>query len=253
MVSAYRSGHAWTGTLPSMPGQVIEYRFRADIIAPDNLANPDPGDRPYAGSWYLGAHTHFDWRGFDVSAGADVVITGEQSGLRNFQSGVHDTLSMPRMDVENYQVEDGVYLNAVVELARDVAFAGGAIRPFVELQAGVENLARAGFDVTLGDFGQGGWRTRDPVTGQRVEGIDGELSSGWSFLVGGDIAYVDSSVFLPSAAGFEVEETRTRLRAGVNYGFGSSNIFYGVTYMSEEFVGQSEGQLVGSLSIGIDF
>lgn len=250
-ISAFR-GPGWTGDLPTQPGRIMEYRLRADVIAPDNLADPAPGDRLYAGSWWIGAHTHFQWSGFDVTAGGDLVVTGEQSGIRSIQSRLHDAFSMPRMDVEDHQVEDGIYLHATVEIARDIAFAGGAVRPFVEIQAGARTLARAGVDVTLGQFGQGGLRMRDPVTGQRVAGISG-TDAGWSALVGADLAHVESSVFLPEDRGYSVEDTRGRLRAGVNYGFGRSNLFYGLTYLSEQFEGQPDGQVVGSLSLNLRF
>lgn len=252
-VSAFR-GPAWDGALPSQPFEIMEYRFRGEAIAPDNLTTPAPGDRLYAGTWWLGAHTHYDLRGFEVTAGADIAVTGEQSGIRSLQSSIHDLFSMPRVGLENYQVEDGVYLHGTLEVARSLRWDGGEFRPFVELQGGVENLARAGFDVTFGTLGQGGLRVRDPITGQRIAGITNIADEGgWSFLFGADTAYVESSVFLPEDRGFQVEEARHRVRAGANYGFGQSNVFYGVTWLSEEFVGQPEAQLVGSLSIDIRF
>lgn len=252
-VSLFR-GQSWSGALPDQFGAIMEYRFRGEVIAPDNLANPAAGDRLYAGTWWLGAHSHLNMGGLNVTVGADLAITGEQTGIRNMQSGIHDALSMPRMDVEDFQVENGVYLHGTLEVARSMRFASGEIRPFVELQAGVETMARAGFDLTLGDLGNGGLRTRDPITGQRLAAIDGEFSDGgWSFLLGADTAYVASSIFLPEDRGYEVEDARHRVRAGVNYGFGGNNVFYGIAYMSEEFVGQAEGQLVGSLSVDIRF
>jgi len=39
----------------------------------------------------------------------------------------------------------------------------------------------------------------------------------------------------------------------MNYAVGFSNIFYGLTYLSEEFVGQPEGQTVGSLTVDLQF
>jgi len=252
-VSAIR-GPAWDGQLPAQPFQIMEYRFRGEAITPENTINPAPGDRLYAGTWWLGAHTHFDWQGLDVTAGADIAVTGEQSGIRGLQASVHDLLSMPRIDLEDYQVDDGVYLHGTLEVARSLRWSSGEIRPFVELQAGVETLARAGFDLTFGTLGQNALRVRDPNTGQRIAAVpSAEGLGGWSFLMGADTAYVDSSVFLPGNRGFEVEQSRHRARAGVNYGFGYSNIFYGVTWLSEEFVGQREPQTVGSLSIDIRF
>lgn len=251
-VSAFR-GESWSGALPSRAFALMEYRFRGEVMAPDNLARPAARDRLYAGSLWAGAHTHLAWRGFEVTAGADLVVTGEQSGIRRLQSQIHSWFSMPRMNVERHQVDNGAYLHGTVELARSVTFGWGEIRPFLELQAGVETLARTGFDLTIGKLGRGGLRTRDPITGQRLAGISGLDDGGWSFLLGADLARVEQSIFLPSSRGYTVEPTRHRLRAGVNYGFGASNLFYGVTYMSEEFTAQPEGQLVGSLSLVIPF
>jgi hypothetical protein len=251
-VSAFR-GHSWSGALPVQPFEIMEYRFRGEVMAPDNLARPAAGDRLYAGSLWFGAHTHLDWRGLEVTAGADLVVTGEQTGIRRLQSQVHDWFSMPRMNVANHQVDNGAYLHGTMELARSMALGWGEIRPFLEVQAGVETLARAGVDLTFGAMGQGGLRARDPITGQRIAGIAGLNDGGWSVLLGGDLAQVEHSIFLPSSRGYTVEPTRHRLRAGVNYGFGTSNLFYGVTYMSEEFTAQPEGQLVGSLSLVLEF
>jgi hypothetical protein len=250
--SAFR-GEVWTGRLPTRPFGLMEYRLRGEVMAPVSLSNPVPGDRLYAGTWWLGAHTHFDWQGFEVSAGADIAITGEQSGIRQFQGWLHDNLSMPRVSIGGHQVDDSIYLHGTLEVARSLTWQMGEIRPFVEVQAGAETMARAGIDLTFGNLGRGGLRSRDPITGQRIEGIVGDTDGGWSFLLGADVAAVDQSVFLPEDRGYEAEDVRRRLRAGINYGFGSSNIFYGVTYMSEEFVGQPTGQLVGSLSLGLRF
>ncbi len=251
-VSRFR-GPEWTGTLPTRPFDILEYRVRADIRAPDNLNNPAPGDRLYAATWWIGVHTHFDWHGFDVASGLDVAITGEQSGLRSFQQSIHDTFSMPRVNIGSaQQVDDGFFLHGTLEVARDIEFEMGAVRPFLELQGGVETLARAGVDVTFGSLGSDGLRTRDPVTGQRVSGIT-DTRGGWSGLFGADFAYVHASEFFPTNRGPTLEDTRTRVRAGVNYGIGTGNLFYGVTYLSEEFVGQSEGQMVGSLTLDFRF
>ena len=39
-------------------GDLIEYRLRAEIIAP-RRGTAAPGDRPYVGAVPMGAHTHF--------------------------------------------------------------------------------------------------------------------------------------------------------------------------------------------------
>ena len=246
-------GSGWDGGLPMRMGEIMEYRFRGETITPANINRPAAGDRLYAGVLSVGAHTYFTWQGLEAALGADVMVLGEQSGVRHMQEAVHDVFSLVSPNVQNFQVENGVYLHGTFELGQEIDLGGARIRPFVEVQAGVETLARIGFDLTIGDYGLDGLRVRDSMTGQRITAIDGGIDQGFSFLLGGDMAYVDSSRYLPSDRGYEVEEARYRLRAGVNYAFGSSNIFYGLTHLSEEFVGQPEGQTIGSVSFGFQF
>ena len=246
-------GSSWDGHLPLRMGEIMEYRFRGEVIAPDNTNNPAPGDRLFAGVLSVGAHTHFTWHGLEMALGADIVAMGEQTGVRHLQEVVHDLFSLQSNNLENYQVDNGVYLHGTMEIGHTFDLGPGELRPFVELQAGVETMARVGFDVTFGGYGQGGLRLRDVTTGQRISAIDNENDHGFSLMLGGDYAWVDSSRYLPADRGYTPEETRYRLRAGVNYAFGYSNIFYGLTYLSEEFVGQSDGQTLGSVTIALEF
>lgn len=251
-VSGFWGRDGWNGNLPSDPLALMEYRFRGEIIAPDNLAAPAAGDRRYAPALYLGATTHFDYRGLEVAAGADLVLTGDNSGLMGFHDGVHRMFGGSDVNLSNFMIDDGIYLNATVEGARTLEWGAASVRPFVEAQAGVETLVRAGADIRLGNFDDEALLIRDATTGQRVVGVPGDNGGGWSFSAGADIAYVNNSVLLPST-GPDAEDMRFRLRGGVNHAFGPSNFFYGITYLSEEFVGQDEGQLVGSLSLMLRF
>jgi hypothetical protein len=246
-------GPAWGGQLPLRVGEIMEYRFRGEVITPASISNPAPGDRLYAGVLSVGAHTHFGWNGFEVALGADIVAMGEQTGIRHLQEVMHEAFSLQSSRVEHFQVGNGVYLHGTLEIGREFSFGPGRVRPFLELQAGVETLARLGFDLTVGNYGQSGLRLRDVITGHRVSAIDSPDDHGFSFLLGGDYAWVDSSRYLPSDRGYTPEDSRYRLRAGVNYAFGHSNVFYGLTYLSEEFVGQSEGQTIGSVTVALEF
>ncbi|WP_168193098.1 lipid A-modifier LpxR family protein [Rhodophyticola sp. CCM32] len=244
-------GPEWQGQLTPHLGDVVEYRFRGEAISPDNLQNPSPSDRLYAGILSFGAHLHFDFHGYDVTAGADLIAVGEQTRIDEFQSALHDVVGLQQINIDNFQIHNAFYLHGTLEVARDLQFSRGSVRPFVELQVGAEDMIRAGVDVTIGGFGDGGLRVRDVVSGQRVNAINGLEGKDFSFLLGGDVAYVDSSKYLPEERGYQVEDTRYRLRFGINYRLrNDANIFYGATYLSEEFVGQPEGQFVGSLSIG---
>ncbi|MEM1273039.1 MAG: lipid A-modifier LpxR family protein [Pseudomonadota bacterium] len=251
---SWMRGQGWSGSLPEMPGQIIEFRFRADVISPVDLTMPAAPERLYAGTLSAGAHLHFGWRGYEVAAGADILAIGEQTGLSSFQSSLHDQFGFPDVEISGYEVDDQFLLHATGEAGRTFDLGPVNARPFVEIQAGVETLARAGVDLTFGAFGEGALLVRDVSTGQRYIAIENDTPSGLSFVLGGDIAYVADSFYLPSSEGFELEDTRYRLRAGVNSDFGVfASGFYGLTYLSEEFEGQSEGQLVGSINIRFEF
>ncbi|MEM9319885.1 MAG: lipid A-modifier LpxR family protein [Pseudomonadota bacterium] len=247
-------GTAWDGELPDRPGDILEFRFSATIISPEDLTDPGAGERLYAGTLSAGIHTHFDWRGFDVSAGAGVAVLGEQTGLRGLQTDFHDQFGLPRIDInDTQQVDDQVRAHATVEIGRDIAVGGVELRPYVELQAGIETLARAGMDLTIGRIGETGLMLRDVTTGQRYVAIDSARPTGYSAVLGADFTYIADSFYLPSSGPVEAEETRFRLRGGLEADLGLGSTFFGVTYLSEEYVGQSEGQVVGSLNIRLDF
>jgi hypothetical protein len=176
----WRSGHVrvsllrgqrWRDALPAQPFELMEYRFRGEIIAPDNLAAPAPGDRLYAPSWWLGATTHFGWSGNDVAAGADLVMVGPQTGHR-----ADPQLDPPVFRQQSDQParrQPGLGRLLPRRPCRDRARHRAQLRrgaSFLEVRAGVETLARVGVDLTIGTLGQDGLRLRDQVSGQRVAG-----------------------------------------------------------------------------------
>jgi hypothetical protein len=249
-------GNRWRDQLPSQPFELMEYRFRGEVIAPDNLSAPAPGDRLYAPSWWLGATTHFGWSGYDVAAGADLVMVGPQTGIEGIHSAIHEAFgNVPINLPPANQVSNGIYLDAHAEVGRGIALSFGEVRPFVEVRAGVETLARVGVDVTVGTLGQGGLRLRDQVSGQRVAALNGSRkrsAAGRSWSVRTRPMSPPRCICRTTGAPSS-RSMRHRLRAGVNFGIGDSNFFYGVTYLSEEFEGQPEGQVVGTLSVDIRF
>lgn len=245
-------GPEWTGRLPDRPGVILEYRGRAEIVAPANLARPGPGDRRYAGILSAGVHTHFAWAGGEARLGLDIVGTGPATGLGSFQNWVHKALDVPQPDLSN-QLPNRVHPMLSGEYGREVTLGGGArLRPFVEAQAGFETLARAGFDLTLGGHGRGALLLRDPVTGLRYAGIRGEPAPGLSAVVGADIARVWDSALLP-APGPAPRGTRTRLRAGLHWQGERSELFWGISRLSPEFAGQPKGQTVGAMRLRLRF
>ena len=248
-------GRGWNGALPENFGDIIEFRFGGEIIAPRKLNDSGPGDRPYAGAMSWGLHTHVQRGATSISTGADLVAIGPMTGLDDFQSWLHDLVGIPgpSASVRAAQIANQWLPRAVIEIGRDIDLGPGSrLRPFVEGRAGDETLLRAGFDFTFGGFGSGDLLVRDWVTGQRFRAVGGQ-EPGVSFMAGADVAKVFDSVYLPSSRGFQTTDMRSRVRAGLHWQGEKSSMFYGLTWLGEEFAGQSEGQLVGAVTLSLRF
>ncbi|AXI47790.1 DUF2219 domain-containing protein [Sulfitobacter sp. SK012] len=248
-------GPTWQGQVPQGFGELIELRLSAEVLAPDNLETPDVGDRPYAGSITIGAHTHFGWNGFDMSTGADLVLTGSGTGLGSLQREFHELFGMqvPSDEVLDNQIS-GIDPTLVVEMARTLDLSDQVtLRPFLEGRAGAETFVRAGFDLTLGNIGQGELLIRENTTGQRYRVIQNSDNGGFSFVVGADMAQVAKSIYLPEDQGFDLTGSRDRVRAGVHWQGDSASAFYGLTWLGKEFEGQDDDQVVGSIRVNFRF
>lgn len=236
-------------------GDILEFRFRGDLFTPEDLVVPDRSDRPYAAALSFGLHTHFSVYGWDVSMGADLVVTGEQTLLPDLQAAIHSVIGVaePSDAVLALQLPNNLHGSVTGEFARAYSLSDRATaRPFFEVQAGVETLARVGVDLHFGSFAQETFKVRDVATGQRYL-IGQTPGAGWSAVLGADIAYVDRSLFLPSSSGVELTDIRGRLRGGVHFQTERMNVFYGLTWLSKEFDSQSSGQLLGSLRVAFLF
>jgi len=251
VVSHLRSRQAYDGTALSF-GDIIEYRLRAEIIAP-RAGIGEAGERPYVGALSIGAHTHFGLGDFDASVGADVTAVGPQTGLDDFQTRFHDALDLPLPSQTN-QLDDDVFISATAEISQTVEIGYGVtVRPFAEAQTGAEDILRVGGDLMFGTSARSDLMVRDVVTGQLYRGTNGP-GNGLSYVVGADFAAVAGSVYLPEDQGYVASDTRTRARAGVHYQVDDdTSFFYGMTYLSEEYEGQPEGQIVGSLKLNFNF
>ncbi|MEH6523098.1 lipid A-modifier LpxR family protein [Sulfitobacter sp.] len=249
-------GSQWDGKAPNKFGDLIELRLSSEILAPDNLTRAAAGDRAYAGALSIGAHTHFTWQGLDAALGADMVVTGSDTGLGTFQRAVHKVLGVrqPSQVTLNDQISNGFHPTVVAELGRDLLIAPRVhLRPFLEGRAGAETMVRVGMDLTFGSVGVGELLVRENVTGHRYRVIADEEATGFSFLLGADIAHVSDSIYLPEEDGFELTDSRDRVRAGVHWQGERATAFYGLTYLGEEFEAQKEGQVVGSIHINLSF
>lgn len=248
-------GYRWDGQPPARLGELLELRLQGQIIAPANSQRPAAGDRPFAGALSVGLHSHASRGAYDLSLGADMVLTGPQTGLDDLQDVLHDVFSMPKTSagVKAQQIGDHVYPTVVAEAGREMRLGErGTLRPFVEARAGDETLVRLGADLTFGAVGLGELLVRESITGQRYRVISGE-APGLTFVLGADAAYVADSVYLPESRGYEVTHMRDRVRAGLHWQGPIAAAFYGVTWLGKEFDAQPEGQIVGSVRWQMQF
>jgi len=255
MLSLVR-GPDWTGARPETPGAILEYRLRAEIIAPRYLTGPGSDDRAFVGALSAGLHSHWRQGGWEMSLGLDLVALGPQTGLDELQSGFHDLFDVAGASefVIANQAADGLFPTALAEAAWPVTLAPSAsLRPFIEGQIGVEDLVRGGADLLIGEAGQGALKLRDPVTGHLLHAVMQD-ERGWSLALGADIAAIGDSAYFPAEFGTQASRTRWRVRAGGHWQDGArTSAFYGLTWLSPEFDGQPEGQLVGSVKLNFNF
>ncbi|MEM9240559.1 MAG: lipid A-modifier LpxR family protein [Pseudomonadota bacterium] len=247
----------WTGQAPARFGELIELRINGEIVGPANVIAPAALDRRYGQALSFGLHTHFQPGAVDYALGVDAVVTGSQVGLDNVQDFVHIFLGGRDASpgVLASQLSNGIHANAVFEAGRRFQLGTATqLRPFLEARAGTETLARVGFDLTFGHFGSSGLLVRTPTSGQRLSAVEDTPYSGFSLLLGADVAYVDSSIYIASNAPVRLEDYRARARAGLHWrSQAGTAAFYGVTWLSEEFNTQPEGQVVGSLQLRVKF
>ncbi len=240
--------------MPARFGEILEFRARAEIIAPERLDVVPRGDRRYAGVLSLGVHSHFDLGGFETSLGADLVLTGPQTRLDDVQSFLHDVVGYPEPLVARTQIPNGTYPTLVAEIGRSLRLAPAVtLRPFAEAQVGVETLVRAGVDLSFGHYGEDALMLRDPVSGQRYRAVAGDLVPGLTFTLGGDVARVFDSALLPDGGAAPRKDSRTRLRAGLAWQGKAASVFYGLTWLGKEFETQREAQMVGAFSLTLRF
>jgi len=249
-------GSEWSGRLPRRFGALLELRINGQVVGPENPAMPAPLDRRYGQALSFGVHTHFQPGAIAWSVGADLVATGPQTGLDHMQEALHDVLGGRDASpaVKAAQIGNDLHPTLVVEAGREFALGTAMrLRPFVEARAGIETLLRAGADLTVGRFGEGGLLVRAPVTGQRFSAVAGTPYSGFSAMFGADIARVADSEFYP-AGPVRPRKTRAGARAGLHWrSHAGTSIFYGLTWLGREFATQREAQVVGSVQLRVKF
>ncbi len=240
--------------LPARFGQFIEVRARLEMINPEFVALPFPAnDRPYVGVLSLGVASHVQRGNSLQSLGFDLVMIGPSTGVSDIQNWVHTFQNPINPQIVANQLPDALYPTLSYEYAKEFTAGIAALRPFADVQIGVESFVRAGFDLTLARAPALGFRLRNSLTGQRIPALNPSGTGQLSLGLGADIAYVRSSAYLPASSGATLSPVRTRLRAGVFYQGRRFDLFYGASWHSPEFTAQREGQVIGTFSLGVRF
>ena len=248
-------GPGWRGQLPAQPFRLMEFRLTGDAVAPASLALPAPNDRRYAGVLGFGLHSQFDWRGVETDIGGDLFLTGPQSGVSAFQDWLHHRLGVTGGEASYAnQIGNAAWPTVSAEIGKSFALGQHrSLRPYATAMVGLESWVRLGGDYSFGHFGQGAVMVRDMTTGQRYRTVAGDRTTGFSFSLGGDVAHVFSSRLMPAGGNVVASNIRERLRAGVHWQGVNDAVFYGLTWLGPEYVGQPGGQLVGSLHFQLQF
>src|SRR5690606_21612301 len=137
-------------------------------------------------------------------------------GIGAAQRAIHEFLSLPVPTVLGDQIGNAVHPTVTAEAGHTFHLSDRAsLRPFAEASAGVETLVRVGADVLFGPAAQRDLMLRDVTTGQRYRVTRGGYP-GVSLGLGGDVAHVFDSAYLPSGQGYSPTDLRVRLRAGLH-------------------------------------
>lgn len=247
-------GPAWEGEVPGWEDRLLEYRFRAEILAPSSLYGEGSDDRPAAGALSFGLHAHFAALGGEVSAGADLTATGPGFGVLSALDRFHTLVSAPNPsdEVLDGQIGNGIHPSVTLEFARPLRLSPAVtLRPFAGAEAGVEDLGRIGMDVIWGAVGHQDLWLRDLPSGQLYRGVEG-AAGGFALVAGADVAAVGDSLWLPDES--QAEDQRLRARAGVHWQIAPRmSAFYGLSYLSPEIRSQDEGQVTGQLKLNFNF
>ncbi len=237
-------------------GNITELRLRAEIISPYT-----PGrqamDRDYANAIGLGAYTIGKSGALGYRLGGEMLITGDQTHLRDIQRGFHKIFGggngYGQTGTDYYRLEDGVHGLVQGEVWSSLgAPQVWEVRPYASAKAGYETAATAGVDVILGPAAHNPYWTRDEITGTPIA-VDGQNNHGFSWIVGADVTQLKDSIYFADHSDVRPEKTRTRARAGVQWRSDPFSVFFGQAWLSKEFEGQIEAQRLGVLAIDFTF
>ena len=175
---------------------------------------PSLKDRRYAGVLLAGLHSHFALGSTETRLGVDLVAFGPQTGVGALHCALHQLFGMPPPDNLAAQMPNHIYPTVSTEVGKTYHLGFAHLRHFAEAQAGVGSYVGIAGDFVIGGFDKNVLMLRDQVSGQRFPGVRSGAEQGFGLTLGGDIAYVFDSAYLPGGGQWRPAKKRNRLRVG---------------------------------------
>ena len=247
-----------------------------NIYTPNNTETPTPvhNDRPYAGWLYGGVGLVLKNADFRHSFGLDIGVVGPWSFARETQAFVHHARGFGVPQGWGNQLHNEIGVVGVYEVAwrwphhDRRAGLGWDFIPHAGLTVGnVYDYVNAGAEVRVGfnlpdDFGTPdigpAATTSTPMEGNEQAGRLKAFDLGAYLFARVDGRVVARNIFLDGNT-FRDSASVTRkwlvadLSAGLSVNYKNTKITYAAVYRTEEFVGQSTGELFGSISLNVAF
>lgn len=253
----WRTGGVATSLFLDGPERTYEVRSRLEIITPWNSRDQRRTDRPATGVYSLGLLVHEEAGATKLTYGLFLVRTSSE--LLGLQEAIHEVAGQEgywHSERQAPTVDDRSYLSASAELSREFPVTGSIVaRPYVSAELGFDTHVRAGVEAVIGASGFPRLASRDVVSGfampanlRRGERPGSALD--FQLYLGADMS-VGHTKYLFEGSGAEPTHVRNRIRVGGQVTYRKLKLFYGVTRLSKEFVGQKEAQVEGVLSVSI--
>lgn len=262
---------------PWIPGHAsaVEVQGRGYIATPDNTTNPVPGDRPYAQYVGIGAYLRTAstatfigpdrWMTTENRVGVEVGFQGDPLPLFEIQDAIHDMSGMGRMAMSSTNTlpsELLVNLDAKRTWRYHLDFGNHEFEfaPYAMGSVGMrETSMRAGFDMIVGSALTARTWNHDQSMGALIPGGSKPRDGfHWTAWAGADAGLIFADALLDggfggNGPGVDREQSSVRARAGLMLEYNNVALAYSATYLSPEFSAQSDGQLIGAVSLKIRF
>ncbi len=234
-----------------------EFRLRMEFVAPQSLTTPDKKhDRPYAAIFSLGLFDHQRVGQHHFAYGIGVDAINKSKFAENYQKWWHSWSGFEDLNIADFRVPSQFAPLAEASWQYEAKLPHGYAIPFVEIGTGPRDYARAGLDLILTDR-ELHFLSRDATTGNLLfDTLNPKRYNQWNFdmILGADYSYVAKDIYIENdVSNVKSLKDRYRLRLALRGQVEGLTFLVGPTYLSPEFDEQSEGQILQTFSLELNF